>query len=123
MAKVTTEEELANAIKNDEDTIEIEGNLANKTIKIKATGKVAWAIAIAAIAIAVASILLIPASAGTSSVASGAVISGAASILGGKVTLSAIAIAIAGGGVGILNKLRKYRIENISDKHIILHKK
>lgn len=123
MAKVTTEEELANAIKNDEDTIEIEGNLANKTIKIKATGKVAWAIAIAAIAIAVASILLIPASGGTSSVASGAAISGAASILGGKVTLSAIAIAVAGGGVGILNKLRKYRIEKISDKHIILHKK
>ena len=60
---------------------------------------------------------------GTSSVASGSVISGAASILGGKVTLSAITIAIAGGGVGILNKLRKYRIEKISDKHIILHKK
>ena len=123
MAKVTTEEELTNAIKNNEDTIEIEGNLANKTIRIKATGKIAWAIAIAAIAVAVGGILLIPASGGTSSVASGAAISGAVSILGGKVTLSAITIAVAGGGIGILNKLRKYRIEKVSEKHIILHKK
>ena len=59
---------------------------------------------------------------GTSSVASSAA-AGAVAILGGKTTISAIAIAIAGGGVGILNKLRKYRIEKISDKHIILHKK
>ena len=123
MAKVTTEEELTNAIKNNEDTIEIEGNLANKTIRIKATGKIAWAIAIAAIAVAVGGILLIPASGGTSSVASGAAISGAVSILGGKVTLSAITIAVAGGGIGILNKLRKYRIEKVSEKHIILHNK
>ena len=123
MAKVTTEEELTNAIKNNEDTIEIEGNLANKTIRIKATGKIAWAIAIAAIAVAVGGILLIPASGGTSSVASGAAISGAVSILGGKVTLSAITIAVAGGGIGILNKLRKYRIEKVTEKHIILHNK
>ena len=123
MVKVTTEEELANAIKNNEDTIEIEGDLSNKTIRIKATGKIAWAIAIAAIAVAVGGILLIPASGGTSSVASGAAISGAVSILGSKVTLSAITIAIAGGGIGILNKLRKYRIEKVSEKHIILHKK
>ena len=123
MVKVTTEEELANAIKNNEDTIEIEGDLSNKTIRIKATGKIAWAIAIAAIAVAVVGILLIPASGGTSSVASGAAISGAVSILGSKVTLSAITIAIAGGGIGILNKLRKYRIEKVSEKRIILHKK
>ncbi|WP_275897270.1 hypothetical protein [Helicobacter suis] len=39
---IQTEEELARAIKEGRDTIEIEGDLATKTIRIKATGKVAW---------------------------------------------------------------------------------
>ena len=74
MAKVTTEEELTNAIKNNEDTIEI---------------------------------------------------AGAVSTLGSNTTIGVIiiAVAIAGAGIGILNKLRKYRIEKVSEKHIILHKK
>ena len=39
--KVNNEKELGVAVYNKEDTIEIEGNLATKVIKIKAKGKVA----------------------------------------------------------------------------------
>lgn len=41
MVSVKTEKELATAIENEQDTIEIVGDLANKTVKIKATGTVA----------------------------------------------------------------------------------
>lgn len=45
------------------------------------------------------------------------------SFLGMPTAISAIGIAIAGGGVGALNKLRGYRVEKVSDEKIILHKK
>ena len=122
MAKVTTEEELTNAIKNNEDTIEIEGDLSKKAIRIKATGKVAWVVAIAATIVAVIGIFFITTSGGKNLIALG---TGAVSTLGSNTTIGVIiiAIAIAGAGIGILNKLRKYRIEKVSEKHIILHKK
>lgn len=124
MAKVTTEEELTNAIKNNEDTIEIEGDLSKKAIRIKATGKVAWVVAIASTIVAVIGILLITTSGGKNLIALGSG-TGAVSILGSNTTIGVIiiAIAVAGAGIGILNKLRKYRIEKVSEKRIILHKK
>ena len=69
MAKVTTEEELTNAIKNNEDTIEIEGDLSKKAIRIKATGKVAWVVAIASTIVSVIGILLITTSGGKNLIA------------------------------------------------------
>lgn len=47
----------------------------------------------------------------------------ASGVLGMSTTISAIGIAIAGGGVGALNKLRGYRVEKVSDEKVILHKK
>ena len=47
--RVRTEKELAKAVESEADTIEIEGDLGNKTIRIKATGKVAWGVCIAAL--------------------------------------------------------------------------
>ena len=58
---VKNEKELAQAIKNGDDYIEVEGDLAKKTLKIKATGKVAWAIAIGGIGVATVAILTLPA--------------------------------------------------------------
>lgn len=119
---VKTEEELAKAIKNDEETIEIEGDLINKTIKIKATGKTSWIVAVGAIGIGVTGILLTPASGGTSSIAAGIVAPAAVGVLGTSTTLSAILISIAAGGVGVLNKLRKYEIIENTDNRLILKK-
>ena len=113
-----------NCRKNNEDTIEIEGDLSKKAIRIKATGKVAWVVAIASTIVAVIGILLITTSGGKNLIALGSG-TGTVYTLGRNTTIGAIiiAIAIAGGGIGILNKLRKYRIEKVSEKHIILHKK
>ena len=107
--KVRTEAELGDALKNNEETIEIEGDLANKTFKIRATGSIAWGIAIGAIGLAFYSLVATVGSAGTAApatmISSSLAGVGAASILGGSVTYSAIAIAVAAGGVGALTHL------------------
>lgn len=123
MAKVRSAEELAEALKKEEDTIEIEGDLSKKVVRIRATGKIAWVIAIAAIAIAVYSILTMPATGGTS-IASGLVANSAAvGILGFSVTTAAISIAVAGGGIGILTTLRGYKEVSRTENTLVLKKK
>lgn len=128
---VKNEKELAQAIKNGDDYIEVEGDLAKKTLKIKATGKVAWAIAIGGIGVATVAILTLPATTvatgGVGVLAKGFVTTGAgataAGVLGIPTAITAISIAVAAGGVGVLNKLRNYKLEKISDAHIKLLKK
>ncbi|RDU61210.1 hypothetical protein [Helicobacter sp. MIT 14-3879] len=103
--KIQDEKELAQALKNEEDCIEIEGNLARGTFKIKATGKIAWAVYIlfaAAAAIIASRRMATPAAE--------------------DFIAFAATIAIAGGGIGVLNKLRDYKLEKISDTHIKLIK-
>ena len=107
---IYTEKELAQALKEEEDVLEIEGDLKKKVLKIKATGKIAWGIAIAAIATAVAATIVAIPTGGTSEVVSFMVAPAAVGILGVDVTMAAIYIAVAAGGVGVLNSLRKYEI-------------
>lgn len=125
VAKVKTEKEFADAINRGEDTIEIEGDLAKKTIRIRATGNVAWAIAFGAIGIAVYSAIATGATGGTSAPATApvAVLTGGAAIgiLGGAATYSAI--AVAAGGVGVLTKLRGYEEVSRAENKLILKRK
>lgn len=123
MTKVYDAEGLADAINNGDDTIEIEGDFANKVIRIKATGTVAWAIAIGAIAIAVTSIILTIPTAGTSEIANFVAAPIAVSVLGIDTTYAAILIAIAAGGVGVLSTIRNYREVAVGDNYIKLRKK
>lgn len=119
MKTVKTEEELAQAMKDEEDAIIIEGDLANKTIKLKATGTVAWGIALAAIIIAVgtaSSGVGIPVAATSAFAATG--------VLGISTTTTAIAIAVAAGGVGILNSMRDdYKIVEESSNRVVLKRR
>ncbi|MCD8213953.1 MAG: hypothetical protein LUC34_07940 [Campylobacter sp.] len=117
---VNNEKEFGKALNDGIDTIEIEGDLAQKTIKIKATGKVAWGVCIVALGVAVAAIISAPATGGTSTAMGVVATGGVASILGSTVAVSAIMIAVSAGGVGALNKLRKYKLEKISDTKIKL---
>ncbi len=121
---MTDEKELGKALNEDKDTIEIEGNLAAKVIRIKATGKVSWAVAIGAIAVAILAIVLIPTSGGVSAPVSVLTATPsfvvASSVLGTQAAVSAVSIAVAGGGVGTLKKLRKYKLEKIDNNKIIL---
>jgi hypothetical protein len=114
---ISTEKELGEALKNNQDSIEIEGDLSKKVIRIKATGAAVWAIAIAAIGVAV---VLTVGSGGTAAPAAGLVGVGAVSVLGVSAATSAVAIAVAAGGVDALNSLRKYKIVSQSNNKVVL---
>ena len=122
---VKNEKELSDAIKKAQDTIEIEGDLGKKVLRIKATGKIAWAVAAGAIGVAVVAILY-PVPEPTTQVASKsfalAASGSAAAILGAGTTATAVSIAIAAGGVGILNKLRTYEIVSTANNRVVLRR-
>ena len=115
-----TEKELGDALKEGQEYIEIEGDLKNKVMRIRATGKIAWVIAVAAIAVAV---MITISSGGMAAPASGLIGVGAVSILGLPAALSALGIAIAAGGVGSLNTLRKYKEISRDSNRIVLKRK
>ena len=122
---IKNEKDLGNAIKNDQDTIEIEGDLGKKVLKIKATGKVAWAVAAGAIGVAVLAVMY-PVPEPTTQVASKAFAltagGGVVAILGAGAATTAISIAVAAGGVGALNKLRAYKVVSTDNNRVVLKK-
>lgn len=132
---ITTAKELGQAIKEEKDTIEIEGDLVRRVIKIKATGKVAWGVCIGALGVAITLVLTQPATTaidistlGTSALVKSCVATSsgvvAVSTLGSVSAVStAIGIGVAGGGVAALNKLRDYRLEKKGNNKIILYRK
>ena len=123
---MTTEKELGQALKGNQEYIEIEFDLAKKVLRIKALGNVAWGACITCIAVAAIMAVVTISSGGTATPVTGPtaalVLSTAAVNMGMPAAISATGIAIAGGGVAALGKLRKYRVEKISDSHIILHR-
>lgn len=132
--KCNTLEDLVKAIKNGAGSIEIEGDLANKVIRIKAVGPVAWGVCAGALGIAIASYLATPAltaatapaggAAGIMSFTSGAVATTAVAGTLGSATVTAVTIGIVAGGTGVLHTLRdKYKIIKKGDAHIILHRR
>ena len=140
MKTVKTAKELGLAIKSNEEYIYVEGDLKNKVIRIKATGKIAWALAAGSLAAAITCYLAIPATTTVSTTVAGpagTIVGSAipftgsavastvvASALGIKATAVAIGIGVACGGVGGVISLRdKYKIESKSDKGIILKRK
>lgn len=134
MTKCTTSKELAEAIKNKEDSIEIEGNLKDKVLRIKATGKVAWGACVCFLGAAILFYLATPAATaattpaggvgGAASLVSGVTATTAATVALGSAAPTAIAIGVAAGGVGALNTLRdRYKVVEKNDKHIVLRRK
>ena len=124
---MTTEKELGEALKRGDSTIVVEFELANKVIRIKATEKGVWALCVTAIGVAVVFGVVTISTAGTATVPSAFIatpaIATVSGFLGMPTAISAIGIAMAGGGVGALNKLRGYQLEKVSDEKVILHKK
>ncbi|CAM9400309.1 hypothetical protein [Acinetobacter bereziniae] len=132
VTSVRTEEELAQAINNNSDIIEIHGDLAKRTIKIKATGNVAWAIAFGAIAVAMASLLLTLGSGGAGAPVIAATMAFAApaatATLGLGVAISVGSLVVAAGSIGtaklLFGKLRNdYVIKDKSENFLVLKKR
>jgi len=126
MAMATTAEELGKLLKKGEDYIEIEVPfLKDKVIRIKAVGKVAWAVCFSALAVAITAVIATVASGGIAApaaVASKLITVPAVALTLGSAATTAISIAVAGGSASILNKLRKYQMTKDGDK-IILRKR
>ncbi|MDP3228186.1 MAG: hypothetical protein Q8N13_09450 [Acidovorax sp.] len=125
--KVKTEKELGEALKAGEDEIEIVGDLARKTIRIRATGKVAWAIAFGAIGVAAFATYATIGTGGTGTPITGPTAAfsatAAVAVLGVPSTVAAISIAIAAGGVGALTSLRKYSEISRSNSTLVLRRR
>ncbi|MCQ2378639.1 MAG: hypothetical protein MJ016_05440 [Victivallaceae bacterium] len=121
--QVQNEKELAKAIQQDSIEIEItDPKTGKRVLRIKATGKIAWGVAFGALAIGVAALLIPspdPATKGAVPLLGG----GAAAAILGTATPVAIAIAVAAGGVGVLNKLRAYKVSTLPNGHVLLSKK
>ncbi len=129
---VSTAKELGEAIKHEKDEIILEGDIKRHTLRIRATGKVAWVIAFGAIGVAVTAVIVTAGSGGTAAPATipatVAAYSLSAVALGGgaagiSAVTAAIGIAVAAGGVGALTTLRrKYRIEKTGNVTKLIRK-
>jgi hypothetical protein len=114
---VKTEKELGRALKDGDDEIIIEGDLAKQTFRIRAIGNVAWVVAAGAIAVAAITVL---GTGGAALPAAGLVTAPAVIILGSSATAAAIWIAVAAGGVAGLATLRSYKeVERTSQKLVL----
>lgn len=126
---VRTIKELVEQLLKGAGEIKIEGDLIKKIIKINATGGVAWIIACGAVAVAVLAVTAAPAAAVVPPAEAGVAAFAAAgaapavAILGMPAAIAAVSMAVAGGGVGVLNKLREYKIVEKSDSRLVLRKK
>lgn len=120
---ITDEKELGKALQDGIDSIEIEGNLKDKVLRIKASGKVAWVIALGAIAIAV--IVTLSNTLANIGEANKVLMESPDSAphlwLGGVWIL--VGIAVVAIIVAMLNKFRGYKLEKVSNTRIILRKK
>ena len=123
---MTTEKELALALKNNAPIIEVEGDLAPKVAKIKGIDPRAWELCIAGITMAVTASAVTIGTAGIAAPVAGPAVAlslgAAATILGLSSAITATGIAVAGGGVDVLNNLRFYRAENVSETKIVLYR-
>lgn len=111
--KVNTEKDLGDALKSGEEFIEIEGDLARKTIRIRATGKTAWMLAIGSLGIAAFATYATVGTGGAAAPIATAALAAAApaavGVLGISATVAALGVAIAAGGIGALTTLRQYK--------------
>lgn len=121
---VKNEKELGEALNRQDDTIEIEGDLADKVLRIKATGNVAWVVAIGAVGMALAcGVVVMMKKPSAQTVATGLAASGSVAMTGlGTATWTAVAIAAYAGGVSALKQLRKYKITKKDEKLLVLVK-
>ena len=121
MTTVHTTEELAKALKRGDDSIEIEGNLADSTFRIRATGRLSWFVALGVILLA-AKLLNIGSIVAPVAAAVGATAVGAAivSALGLTAPFALAGLVLAAGGFGVVLKLKKYKQVSRSKGRLLL---
>ena len=111
---VSTSSELGKAIDRGENRIIVKGSLGDAVLAIEAIGPVAWVIAFGSLTVAVAGVIATVGTGGAGAPAGvafeGLAAPGLIATFGSVGTITtAIGIAVAGGGVGTLSTMRKYR--------------
>lgn len=123
---VINEKDLGKAIKEKKKIIEIRGVLKDRVYSIKSVEKSIWNECMTQIGMAVLFLQEMTKADGITtpvSVLTGTpILEKIVAILGISNAFSSITIAMAGGGVGILNQLRKYQIEQMTEEKIILRR-
>ena len=106
---IDNEEELGHAIRDEQftDTLEISGRLGGVVFWMKSLRTALWLICLSLLALIIAAILLAPSTQGISAITGRAAASPVSGMLGVSGAVSAVRIAIAGGGIHILNRLRR----------------
>ncbi len=133
MKTVSTNKELADALKSDEQYIKVTGELTIKVKKIKRVRNAAWVVAAGALATSIALAIATPAATVVTAPAGGfggaipftgsALAGGTAAIIIGGAAKAALVLGIAAGGIGTVNKMRNnYTIQQTGEGYIILKK-
>lgn len=125
------EKEFADAVKNHEDEIIVEGDLKNGVLRIHATGKVAWGVCASALAAAIVFYLATPATTiettpvgGAVALTGGFVMSAASAAVLGSAIVPAIVVGVCAGGIGVWNTVRnEYEIIEKNDSYLKLKRK
>jgi len=121
---VRNEEEFGQAVREGKDRIELEGDLAAKVKKLYKINITLWSFCLVCLAVAIIALMQVPITGGASGVVSLVAGTPAATILGTEAAVTAVMIGVAGGGIGVLKKLRRdYRIATGKDGRIIVYLK
>lgn len=115
--------DLGDAVRREEPYIELEGELAAQVKKLVRLNAALWAFCLTALSVAVVAAMQMPVTAGLSGIASLAAGTSASAVIGVDAAATAATIAIAGGGIGTLNRLRRYRLEERKNGKVILYLK
>lgn len=121
--KVNDEKGLGEAIRKNEKTIDIHGSIAPRIKRLHDLDKVLYCMCLMCLAVAVVALMQIPALGGGMLPLSFVSGSPAAAILGVPTAKTTVLVAVSGGGISTLKRLRKYKLRQISREHVILHKK
>jgi|FLOH01.1.fsa_nt_gi hypothetical protein len=126
MYYIYTPRELSDAIAKKQESFEINGDLIESVLKIKNTGTTAWIVTLGAISFATAAALATTKIGRITTPLTLPIATfntlGAVPILGISATTAAVEIAVAFGGVSVLNTLRKYKIIENSEDKLVLQK-
>ncbi|MCI9282174.1 MAG: hypothetical protein HFH36_14075 [Lachnospiraceae bacterium] len=115
--------DLGDALRREEPYIELEEKLAAQVKKLIRLNAALWIFCLAALSVAAVAVMQMPATAGLSGIASLAAGTSASAVIGVDTAVTAVTIAVAGGNIGTLNVLRRYRLEEKKNGKIILYLK
>lgn len=121
--RVYNEKEFGDAIRREEDYIELDGKLASHVKKLIKLNAVLWAFCLAALSVSIIAVIQMPVTAGMSGIVSTVSGTAAAAVLGMDTAVAAVSIAIVGGGISTLYKLRKYCLKRKRNGKIIIYLK